>query len=228
MRTQVFRFTLFVWICLCCGVLNGVSVAENYQDYRTWHLPAGAIVRLGKGEISQGERVVAFSPDGERLAVATAIGVWLYDVKTTRACALLPRERSVWRYPVAFSPDGTKLALGLTDNTVRLLDVATGKNIMLPGHKDDVESVAFSPDGSKLASGSNDNSVKLWEIVTSRTIATLSHTDRVTSVAFSPDGSTLASGSWNTICWIWQSSRSGLGPGTLLGLWCAKDTPYEI
>ena len=46
-------------------------------DYRTWHLPDGAIIRLGKGRIGEGDRAVAFSPDGQRLAVASGIGVWL-------------------------------------------------------------------------------------------------------------------------------------------------------
>ena len=41
------------------------------------------------------------------------------------------------------------------DNTVRLWDVASGKETArLEGHGDAVWSVAFSPDGTRLASGS--------------------------------------------------------------------------
>ena len=71
MRTQVFRFALFVWICLCYSTLSLVCIAQNYQDYQTWHLPDGAISRLGTGGISQGEKVIAFSPDGTKLASAS-------------------------------------------------------------------------------------------------------------------------------------------------------------
>ena len=72
-------------------------------DYRTWHLPDSAIVRLGKGSIES----VAFSSDGQRLIVASSIGVWLYDVATSRELALLPTESWVG----ALSPHGTILAL---------------------------------------------------------------------------------------------------------------------
>ena len=43
------------------------------QDYTQWHLPEGAKVRLGKGEINE----IAYSPDGTRLAVASSIGIWV-------------------------------------------------------------------------------------------------------------------------------------------------------
>ena len=76
-----------------------------------WNLPDGAIARFGKGGISQGDRVIAFSPDGGLLALATTIGVWLYDVETTRELVLLPGE-SRWSHALAFSPDGATLASG--------------------------------------------------------------------------------------------------------------------
>ena len=40
------------------------------------HLPEGAKLRLGKGKIHQ----IAYSPDGTKVAVATRIGLWLYEV----------------------------------------------------------------------------------------------------------------------------------------------------
>ena len=51
---------------------DGLDVA----DYTTWHLPEGVLARLGKGTVEE----MAFSPDGQVLAVVGSIGIWLYDV----------------------------------------------------------------------------------------------------------------------------------------------------
>ncbi len=76
---------------------------------------------------------------------------------------------------MAFSPDGTQLVSGSYDATVRLWDIATGKETAtLRGHSLPVISVAFSPDGTRLASGSSDGTVRLWDVVSGSETARLS------------------------------------------------------
>src|SRR6266446_3018765 len=140
---------------------------------------------------------VAFSPDGQFLAVGSAngeVGVW----QVARWKQIMTLSGHIgWVWSVAFRPDGARLASGGDDGTVELWEVSSGQCLTtLQGHTDWIRSVAFSPDGARLASGSQDGTVKLWEVSTGQCLTTLqSHTGRVWSVAFSPDGARLASGS---------------------------------
>ena len=174
-------------------------------SYQTWSLPDGAMFRLGKGRIRGTDRAVAYSPDGRSLAVASSIGIYLYDVATLRELALFTGHTS-WVESVAFSPDGKMLASGSADRTVKLWDIATRTNIAtFEGHTDRLESVAFSPDGKILASGARDNTIRLWDVETRENIATLEgHTNLVWSVVFSPDSKILASGSEDDTVKLWD------------------------
>ncbi len=135
------------------------------QDYTTWHLPEGAKARLGKGKVKN----VAYSPDGNTIAVAAGIGIWLYDLQTYQELSLLTGHSGSVD-SVAFSPNGQTLASGSLDETIRLWDVATGEHKKtLQGHADWVRSVVFSPDGQTLASGSSDGTVLLWHITSTTT-----------------------------------------------------------
>ena len=125
----------------------------------------------GKGWIS-GE--VAYSPDGALLAVASSIGIWLYDANSGAEVYLLSgHTRPV--FSVAFSPDGSALASSAVagDNTVRLWDIRTGDPLKIfEGHANHITSVAFSPDGLTLAAGDGKN-IRLWDVRTGERLRTL-------------------------------------------------------
>ena len=116
------------------------------QDSPQWHLPEGAKARFGKGRFFE----IQYSPDGTRLAVASGIGIWIYDAETGEELDLLTGHTGPVN-SVSFSPDGETLASGGHDRTVCLWDVNTGNLLhTLTGHTDTVLSVSFSPDGETL------------------------------------------------------------------------------
>ncbi len=113
--------------------------------------------RLGKGAVTD----IAWTPDGTRLAVASSIGVFLYDAGTLEEVRYIPTDAQV--QSIAFAPDGQTLASGALDRTVRLWRVADGVRLRtLEGHTREVNSVAFAPDGQTLTSGADDGTVRLW------------------------------------------------------------------
>jgi len=143
---------------------------------------------------------------------------WYYLSRLCHPDELTLFGHTNWVQSVAFSLDGQRLASGSEDQTVKIWDSVTGKELFsLKGHDGPVTSVAFSPDGQRLASASSDRMVKIWDSATGKELFALKgHTDLVTSVAFSPDGQRLASASWDKTVKIWDSA-SGKELFTLKG-----------
>ena len=85
------RSSMFSLILVSIGVLFAQDIRA--QDYTRFSLPDGALARLGKGSIGGGDRAIAYSPDGTRLAVAGSIGIWLYHPATGDELVQLAGER---------------------------------------------------------------------------------------------------------------------------------------
>jgi WD40 repeat protein len=74
---------------------------------------------------------------------------------------------------LVFSPDGKSLASGSKDDTIKMWEVASGKELYTLKLVDEVYSLAYSPDGKTLASGSRDKSIRLWDVATGAEIKSL-------------------------------------------------------
>ena len=107
---------------------------------------------------------------------------------------------------VAFFPGGASVASAGDDRTIRIWELATGRQTgVLRGHLGPVSCLAVSPDGRFLASTSDDRTVKLWDLETLQERRTLSgHTHKVIAAAFAPNGRLLATGSMDGTLRLWN------------------------
>jgi WD40 repeat protein len=127
-----------------------------------------------QGNINEGDiSCLAYSPDGQTLAVggkeyhgAPAIRLWRQqgDEKGWKeAGTLIGHGGRIWA--LAFSPDGKTLASASEDGTLRLWEIATGKERRcFVGHRGDVWCLAFAPDGRRLASGGGEATSLVWDM----------------------------------------------------------------
>jgi WD40 repeat protein len=164
---------------------DGRWVISGSQDGKVtvWDASTGQ-QRFGFPAHAGHVRGVAVSPDGQFLATASWDGtarIWNFD--PDRAAGpqaplqtLKHRDRVM---NVAFSPDSQRLASvgGGPDNTVRVWDVATGREIFQCEHTR-LYYVTYSLDGQWLASASADCNVKIWDARTGQEKHRLPHRGR--------------------------------------------------
>jgi WD40 repeat protein len=126
------------------------------RGIRLWDLPTDtgsrALDITGLDDLG----AVAFTPDGRRLAGATGLEVRFWRPDTGRL--LSPPGHAQPVFQVLFSSDGKTLASGSLDETIRLWDVAAGRQrlelptgyIYSPAVTDSLDAFRFTADGKAI------------------------------------------------------------------------------
>jgi eukaryotic-like serine/threonine-protein kinase len=156
---------------------NVASVYDAASGALLTDLPVGAMT----------ETVVAWNPDGRRLAVTGSLEnpvIQIWDVAARRKVAMLEGHPQRVTY-LSFHPDGDLLASASWDGVVRLWHPSTGRQLMqLP-----ITAVPqFSSDGRWLGVAQHGEQAQLLEMATTREYRTL-----VSSLGAGQDGYNLDS-----------------------------------
>ena len=142
---------------LASGSLDGTAIlwsTATWKSAQTLQNPDNESLsgQWGRGMVEG----VAFSPEGKTLALASRGNVQLWDVASGKLLETLKGHSSAV-LALVFSPDGRTLASGGSDQTVRLWNVQTRRQLMQldPGSMEmgQVFTLAFSPDGKELLAG---------------------------------------------------------------------------
>ncbi|HEU5035039.1 MAG TPA: AAA family ATPase [Mycobacteriales bacterium] len=184
------------------GVLAVGETEGGVQLWSTGATPSRLrALSQGAGDVTD----LAFSPDGEKLAVTTEVepkdpasnapatgGVGIWDAATGRSVSVRPLKDP--GSAVAWSHDGRTLALASGQGQLQVMDVE-GHVRRTFGHlyDDTITDVAFLADGDLLAGGYNGIVVR-WDPRTGKRVGhpVLTEPAPVSSIAVSPDGERFA------------------------------------
>ncbi len=104
-----------------------------------------------------GERVFAGFDNGQ-------IGIWNAIDGSVIQFIDSPRGDEIAVTAIAVNPDGSRIATGSVGGSVRVLDSASGDQVMsLQSVGSTAQRIAFSPDGNQIISGHSDGTIKIWD-----------------------------------------------------------------
>jgi WD40 repeat protein len=161
-----------------------------------------------------------FSPDSQRLATRSALGIKLWSMADGKALAsFTPTAGQVLH---ALSPDFTQVVR--SERSLLSLVLVDGLQVMASVQAAGVSQVVFSADGRRVAWAQADGQTSVWTVQAGATTrmaqdkpVAVSDQNPIHDIAFAPDGLLLASGNDDETARVWDmqgkllSSAAGRG-----------------
>jgi WD40 repeat protein len=178
---------------------DGRFLAVGGQTTAIWDLES----RASYAQLPDSQPV-AFSADDRNIVTRDLFHVTVWNLKTKHILRSIDGHADTIRDAV-LSPDSRRVLTASLDNTARIWDVATGKEIVrfTKHHKGAlcgaVLSVAFAPDGRRALSVGCDETARLWDSSSGEEIRAFPMNPGQGPIAFSPNGMYLIAGNtiWN-------------------------------
>lgn len=214
-RFTVSRETRSIWFPAAFRPKSGDLVVaggwNRVYPITLYDTRTGALLRETLPNDITGIRHLVASPDGRYLVsdVGHSADLLLWDATTFR---LVRRLQGHTRQinALAFDATGKRIASASSDNSVRLWDVDSGREVRTLSAGDQFVPVAlaFHPDGRRLAVGDGwySGTVLIWDVESGQKLSELrGHSSDLGSVAYSPDGRRLATAAGDGQIKIWDA-----------------------
>jgi WD40 repeat protein len=152
---------------------------------------------------------LVLTPDGRAAVVAAPRTPEAVEVRDVVSGALRagPFRHTGRVVAAAFSPDGKRLAVGTSDGSAFLWDVAAARTAATLQHGQPLRLLAFSGDGRRLVTVSEDHSARVWDVSTGQPVTPLLPlAEAAEGVSLAPDGSRLVARARGGAGWVWDLS----------------------
>jgi WD40 repeat protein len=109
---------------------------------------------------------------------------------------------------IAINPVEREMAVGYSDNTIRIFDLATyDLKRVIPAHTNSVFTLVYSPDFRFLLSAGRDAHLKVWDVEKTYDLQNdiVAHLFAINHLTFSPDGNLIATASMDKSIKIWDA-----------------------
>ena len=189
------------------------AIIGTHNGLQVWDMVAGTLLRR-IGHVADTViswpviGCVAVTRDGRVIGgLGDTIGVWSFETgerlltleghtSDVEALALLPDGRHV------LSASGIREYWSeehnyvvSSDDTMRLWDLDTGREVFAFHHESNVLSVAVTPDGRCALTGCRDGTLTLWDLSTRQPVWSVQGAGEVVTLAITPDGKCAVTGS---------------------------------
>ena len=195
---------------------DGKFITSSARDFsiRVWDRATGAPVhsliqptnRLAYGAVEASTPCLLYSADGQLLAAGRGDGtILIWETKHYKLLhKLTGSTRSV--VALAIAPDSKTGVSADEEQTVRLWDLKTGKEIRQITVSEHATTLGFSKSGELLFAGCQDGSIRIWQLdplIQLRTID--AHERAVVQLAVAPNGFQIASVSSDARIRFWDT-----------------------
>ena len=180
---------------------EGIHVIDLEEKMESWNLKLSSAA------------IFDLKVFGDELFVGTGDGVLIVVDMQLRAVKRQVKLSSKSIRVLAIAPEKKHLALGFSDHSIQVLDLAAGAIPIarLEGHSNSVFALGYSPDEKTLVSGARDAHLKFWNtadyLLEENVVA---HLYAINYLSFREDGKYLVTCSMDKSLKIWDSTSRNL------------------